>query len=188
MVFSLYCKELNPGKNFMIKNVIGRFLHALAFIVPFGKRFRPFLHRLRGVKVGKNVWISKLVYIDENHPEAISIGDNTTIGFRTTIYSHFYFGRRRKVISEKVVIGNNVFIGPHCLILPNVRIGDNVVIMGGSVISKNIPPNTMWGPAATEMISKITVPLTSEYSYDEFLNGIRPVRKRIAQEEDRQNK
>jgi acetyltransferase-like isoleucine patch superfamily enzyme len=166
----------------MIRNLIGRFLHAIAFIFPFGKNLRPFLHRMRGVKVGKNVWISKLVYIDENHPEAISIGNNTTIGFRTTIFSHFYFGSRRKVISEKVTIGNNVFIGPHCLILPNVTIGDNVVIMGGSVISKNIPPNTMWGPAATEMISRITVPLTEDYTYDEFLSGIRPLRRRIPNE------
>jgi acetyltransferase-like isoleucine patch superfamily enzyme len=166
----------------MIRNLISRFLHALAFILPFGKRLRPLLHRMRGVKVGRNVWISKLVYIDENHPEVISIGDNTTIGFRTTIFSHFYFGSRRKVISEKVIIGNNVFIGPHCLILPNVTIGDNVVIMGGSVINKNIPPNTMWGPAATEMISRITVPLTEDYTYDEFIGGIRPIRKRITKD------
>jgi acetyltransferase-like isoleucine patch superfamily enzyme len=162
----------------MVKNVIGRILHGLAFILPFGKRLRPFLHRLRGVKIGDNVWISKLVYIDENHPEAISIGNNCTIGFRTTIFSHFYFGSRRKVISEKVVIGNNVFIGPHCLILPNVTIGDNAVIMGGSVISRNVPPNTMWGPSATEMISKVTIPLTEEYTYTEFLRGIRPVRRK----------
>jgi acetyltransferase-like isoleucine patch superfamily enzyme len=168
----------------MVKNVIGRFLHALAFITPFGKKLRPFLHRLRGVKIGKNVWISKLVYIDENHPEAISIGDNSTIGFRTTIYSHFYFGARRKVISEKVIIGNNVFIGPHCLILPNVTIGDNAVIMGGSVITKNIPPNTMWGPPATELISRVTIPLTEEYTYSEFIDGIRPVRRRLPKEHD----
>jgi acetyltransferase-like isoleucine patch superfamily enzyme len=163
----------------MIKNIFSRFLHALAFILPFGKKLRPFLHRLRGVKIGSNVWISKLVYIDENHPEAISIGDNTTIGFRTTIFSHFYFGPRKTSITEKVEIGNNVFIGPHCLILPNVKIGDNAVIMGGSVITRNVPPNTMWGPAATEMISKVTIPLTEEYTYAEFLGGIRPVRKRM---------
>jgi acetyltransferase-like isoleucine patch superfamily enzyme len=171
----------------MIFNLVGRFLHACAFVLPFGKRLRPYLHKLRGVKMGKNVWISKLVYIDENHPEAISIGDNTTIGFRTTIYSHFYFGPRRKVISDKVIIGNNVFIGPHCLILPNVTIGDNVVIMGGSVITRNIPPNTMWGPPATELISRVTVPLTSEYTYDEFLGGIRPVRKRIKEQNEKNN-
>lgn len=171
----------------MLFNVVGRILHALAFILPSGKKLRPFLHRLRGVKIGKDVWISKLVYIDENHPEAITIGDHCTIGFRTTIYSHFYFGSRKKVISEKVIIGNNVFIGPHCLILPNVTIGDNVVIMGGSVISRSIPPNTMWGPPATELISRVTVPLTEEYSYSEFLNGIRPVRKKSESEKSNIN-
>lgn len=165
----------------MLKNIIGRLLHSLAFVLPFGKSLRPFLHRLRGVNVGKDVWISKLVYIDENHPEAITIGDNSTIGFRTTLMSHFYFGPRREVISEKIVIGKNVFIGPHCLILPNVTIGDNAVIMGGSVISRNIPPNTLWGPPPGGPISRITVPLNENTSYEDFVQGIRPIRKKTTQ-------
>jgi acetyltransferase-like isoleucine patch superfamily enzyme len=162
----------------MIKNFWGRLLHILAFFFPLGNNIRPTLHRLRGVKVGKNVWISKLVYIDEVHPEAVSIGDNSTIGFRTTIYAHTYFGPRKSAIEGKVIIGNNVFIGPHCLILPNVTIGDNAVIKGGSVISHNVPANSMWGPPAAQMIATVTVPLTSESSYPEFLMGLRPVRKK----------
>jgi acetyltransferase-like isoleucine patch superfamily enzyme len=161
----------------MLKNFWSRLLHLLAFFFPLGNNLRPQFHRLRGVKVGKNVWISKLVYIDEIHPEAVSIGDNSTIGFRTTIYAHTYFGPRKPGIEGKVVIGNNVFIGPHCLILPNVTIGDNAVIKGGSVISRSIPADSMWGPPAVEMIAKVTVPLTSESTYPDFLMGLRPARK-----------
>ncbi|MFO7446319.1 MAG: acyltransferase [Ignavibacteriaceae bacterium] len=127
--------------------------------------------------MGKNVWIAKFVYIDEIHPEAVTIGDNSTIGLRTTIFAHTYFGARKPVTANKIVIGNNVFIGPHCLILPNIVIGDNAVIKGGSVVSHNIPPNTLWGPPEIEMAANVTVPLTSEHTYTEFLLGLRPVRK-----------
>jgi acetyltransferase-like isoleucine patch superfamily enzyme len=133
---------------------------------------------MRGVKMGKNVWISKLVYIDEIHPECVSIGDNSTIGFRTTIYAHTYFGRRKPSIRGNVIIGKNVFIGPHCLILPNVTIGDNAVIKGGSVITHSIPANTMWGPPSAQMIARVTVPLTHDKTYTDFVMGLRPVKKK----------
>jgi len=168
----------------MIKNVIGRILHTIAFVVPFGSSLRPALHRMRGVRIGKNVWISKYVYLDENHPECISIGDNSTIGFRSTVFAHTYFGPRLKNNPDKVVIGNNVFIGPHCLILANVTIGDNCVIKGGTVVTRNVPPNTMLAMPSPEAIATLTVPLTSEHSYEEFVKGIKPIRKKIIKQKE----
>jgi len=162
----------------MLKNIISRILHTIAFIVPFGKTLRPALHRMRGVSIGKNVWISKYVYLDEIHPECISIGDNSTIGFRSTIFAHTYFGPRIKNNPDKVSIGKNVFIGPHCLILANVTIGDNCVIKGGTVVTRNVPSNTLYGMPNAEPLANLTVPLTSEFGYDEFVKGIRPLRKK----------
>jgi acetyltransferase-like isoleucine patch superfamily enzyme len=163
----------------MLRKSYGNLLHTLAFFLPFGYSLRPFLHKLRGVKIGRNVWISKYVYIDDTHPECVTIGDNTTIGLRTTIFAHVYFGPPRKSNTEKVVIGKNVYIGPHCLILPNVSIGDNAVIKGGTVVSKNIPSGTMWGTPSAELIARVSVPLTSVNSYEEFVQGLRPVKKNI---------
>jgi acetyltransferase-like isoleucine patch superfamily enzyme len=160
----------------MAKRIINQLLQFLSFFMPFGGIARPFLHKLRGVKIGKNVWISKYVYIDENHPNAVTIGDNSTIGIRTSIIAHFYFGAYQKDNYHPVTIGNNVYIGPHCLILPNVAIGDNCVIQGGTVVSRNVPPNTMLGTAAPKAIARVTVPLTPSSSYNEFVIGLRPVR------------
>ena len=42
-----------------------------------------------------------------------------------------------------VNIGNNVFVGASTTILPGVNIGDNVVIGAGSVVSKDIPSNSV---------------------------------------------
>lgn len=160
----------------MIKNIRNRLLLLAAFFLPMGKTLRPRIHKMRGMKIGKNVWISKLVYLDELHPEDISIGDNSTIGFRTSIYTHLYFGPRQKKSSGKVIIGKNVYIGPHCLILPNVKIGDNAVIKGGTVVTRNVPANMLWGLPNAGPIAEVTTPLTSEHSYDEFVKGLRPLR------------
>lgn len=162
----------------MIKNLFNRFLHKLAFIFPGGWSVRPWLHRIRGVKIGKDVWISQLVYIDELHPEAVSIGDNSSIGIRTSIITHLYWGGRQENKHGEVVIEKNVFIGPHCLILPNVRIGEGAVIKGGTVITRNIPPRTFWGTPSPEPIAKVNIPLTHQHSYEEFVQGLKFIPKR----------
>jgi acetyltransferase-like isoleucine patch superfamily enzyme len=138
---------------------------------------RPWLHRVRGVKIGKNVWISQLVYIDEIHPEMVTIGDNSTIGLRTSIIAHLYWGGRKQTEHGQVVIENNVFVGPHCVILPNVRIGQGAVIKGGTVVTRDVPPFTFWGIPSGEPLARVTVPLTWEHSYEEFVKGLKPIRR-----------
>ena len=161
----------------MLRNIFNRFLHKLAYISPSGATLRPWLHRLRGAKIGKNVWISQFVYIDELHPEAVTIKDNSTIGLRTSIFTHIYWGPRKVNYNDgKVIIEKNVFIGPHCVILPNVCIGEGAVIKAGSVVTKDVPSYTLWGPPPSGALGRVTVPLTSEHNYEEFVRGLKPIR------------
>jgi len=163
----------------MLLNFRNRVLHKLSVILPGGYTIRPGLHRLRGVRIGKNVWISQKVYIDELHPKAVSIGDNCTIGLRTSIFTHLYWGPRKLSDAySEVVIEKNVFIGPHCLIMPGVKIGEGSVIKGGSVLTRNVPPYTFWGPPPTRPLAQITVSLTPEQTYEEFVRGLRPIREK----------
>jgi acetyltransferase-like isoleucine patch superfamily enzyme len=138
---------------------------------------RPWLHKLRGVEIGKDVWIAQLVYIDEIHPEMVTIGDNSTVGLRTSIFAHMYWGGRRESCG-RVIIEKDVFIGPHCLILPNVRIGQGAVIKGGTVVTRDVPPFTFWGLPQAGPLARVTIPLTWEYSYEEFVKGLRPIRRK----------
>ena len=162
----------------MTINFLQRFLSKLAFILPGGFSIRPWLHKLRGVRIGENVWISQYVYIDELHPEAIIIDDNCTVGLRTTIFSHLYWGKRMSTsMSGQVHIEKNVYIGPHCVILPNVQIGEGSVIKAGTVVSKNVPAYTLYGAVPAIPLGRVTVPLTLEHSYEEFVQGLRPIHR-----------
>ena len=166
------------GNRLMSHGIFQRFLNRLAFFMPGGYSVRPLIHKLRGVHIGKDVWISQFVYIDEIHPDAVTIGDNASIGLRSSIFTHFYWGpKRAHQHVGPVHIGNDVFIGPHCVILPNVRIGSGAVVQAGSVISRNIPPNMFFGPPRPGPIAKITVPLTHDSSYLAFIRGLRPIKK-----------
>jgi heptaprenylglycerol acetyltransferase len=157
----------------MIAILFNRLLHKVAFVIPGGGSLRPWLHRLRGVRIGKDVWIAQFVYIDELHPEEITIGDNCTIGLRTSIFSHFYWGPRKPHSNGKVEIEKDVFIGPHCVILPNVKIGEGAVIKAGTVVNRNVPPHSFWGTPPAGLLGVATVPLTAAHTYAEFVRGMR---------------
>jgi acetyltransferase-like isoleucine patch superfamily enzyme len=159
--------------------IISRILQRLAYYSPGGYRIRPMLQKLRGVHIGENVWISQMVYIDEIHPEAITICKNCSIGLRTSIIAHIYWGPRKKSNAYKeVVIEKDVYIGPHCLILPGVHIGEGSVIKGGAVLTRNVPAHTFWGAPESGPLGKATIPLTNAYSYNQFVNGLRPFRRK----------
>lgn len=163
--------------NRLFNAILARF----ARICPGGYSLRPALHRLRGVHLGTRVWISQDVYIDELYPEAVTIGSNVTIGIRTSIFTHFHWGPRRAEGGYKPVqIGDNAFIGPHCVILPGVVIGEGAVVKAGSVVSSNIPPRVFWGAPSGRPLAKVTVPLIPESGYEEFVRGLRPFSQRPA--------
>ena len=94
------------------------------------------------IEVGDNFYINNNgIFVD---PGKITIGDNVFIGpccgFYTAI--HPINAEWRNKLYEKaepITIGNDVWFGGHCCVLPGVTIGSNVVIGAGSVVSRDIP-------------------------------------------------
>lgn len=93
-----------------------------------------------GIKLGENTAVAFMVMMDILHPERIRIGNNTIVGYNTTILTHEYLIDEYRL--GDVWIGDDVMIGANTTILPGVTIGDRAVVGAGSVVTKDVPPDT----------------------------------------------
>lgn len=104
--------------------------------------------RLRsgGAVIGERVHIfdGAGAYIDYDFAHLLTVGHHVTIS-PSKILMHdasmgFELGAARV---GKITIGDYVFIGVGCTILPNVTIGSKVVVGAGSVVTEDIPDNSV---------------------------------------------
>lgn len=122
-----------------------------------------------GLVIGDNVAIKKGAYISARNA-LFRIGDNSFIGVNAwlggkgnieigqnsmisincvlvssnhdylNIAVPYYYGPE---VAEDIKIGTNVWIGSQSVVLPGVEIGDGSVVGAGSIVTRDIPPNTM---------------------------------------------
>lgn len=147
----------------LIRGIANRFLQFIARYSPGSRSLRIFFHRLRGVSIGKNVFIGTDTLIDTSHPHLVSIGNRVVLGIRCVIIAHFdnieldYVHKNTKYISVR--IEDDVFIGPGVIIMPNVKIGTGSVVMAGSVVTHSVPPNTMVQGNPAHPVARCGIPL-----------------------------
>ena len=101
---------------------------------------------------GKNVHFGKSVYaaysltlVDDTH---IYVGDHTMIAPNVTLTTatHAVLPEKREQglqCNFPIRIGRNCWLGTGVIVLPGVTIGDNSVIGAGSVVTHDIPANTV---------------------------------------------
>jgi serine acetyltransferase len=145
-----------------------RLLQHLARIMPGARTFRVSLHRARGVRIGKGVWIGYDVILDTSRPYLITIEDGSSIGMRVTVIAHF-----RE--SEGVKIEQDAFVGPGVIILPNVVVGRGAVVTAGSVVTQSVPPMTVVQGNPAVPIAKCGIPLGEHVSLKEFSRRLKPL-------------
>ena len=160
----------------LLRRILNRLLHSAARTLPGSESLRPALHRWRGVSVGRHVFIGDEVYLENEYPECIEIGDSSEIGLRTVILAHLRGPGR-------VVIGRNVWIGACCLVASasgrTLTIGDGAVIAGASVITADVGERAFIRAPVAAPAAIAQVPLATS-TYQEFLRGLRPIRNREA--------
>jgi acetyltransferase-like isoleucine patch superfamily enzyme len=137
-------------------------LHGLAAKVPLPSVAAK-LHRMRGVKVGKDVFIGDNVHIDLLHPELVTIEDYASIGMRTMIFAHAsswspFLSTVYPRKTAAVTIGKGCWIAPCCIILPGVTIGENSVVGSGSIVLKEVKPYTVVAGNPARYIKNIDHP------------------------------
>lgn len=110
----------------------------------------------KNITVGKNVFInSGCCFQDQG---GIEIGDDVQIGHAVvlaTINHGLAPEKRHDMYFEPIKIGNRVWIGSNSTILPGITIGDGAVIAAGSVVTKDVPANTIVGGVPARVIKSV---------------------------------
>ncbi|HWG90678.1 MAG TPA: acyltransferase [Candidatus Thermoplasmatota archaeon] len=117
-------------------------LMALARVSPSLKLKRG-LYRLMGARVGRHAAVGLEVTFDIFYPELIEIGDNSIVGFSSTLLCHEYLVKEYR--TGPIRIGRDVTIGANTTILPGVTIGDGATVSAMSLVNRDIPPGEFWG-------------------------------------------
>lgn len=110
--------------------------------------------------VGKNVLMDDSTYVMAH--ERIEIGKNVKIAAFCFIcdFNHKFSDGKISVIDQgydtkPVIIEDNVWVGTHSIILPGVTIGRGSVIGAGSVVTKNIPKDSVAVGNPARVVKKI---------------------------------
>ncbi len=99
-------------------------------------RFKNWLYRRMGIKVGNHVAVGLEATMDIFFPELITIEDEAIIGYGTTILAHEYLQREYR--TGPVLIGCGAVVGAKSLILPGVTVAPGTVISAMSLVNRDV--------------------------------------------------
>jgi maltose O-acetyltransferase len=117
------------------------------------------------VQVGSNFYCNFDCIILDSAP--VRIGDNCLLAPGVQIYTDTHplnpkfrknilkvdpFDEHYFELAKPITIGNGCWIGGRAIICPGVRIGDNVVVGAGSVVTKDVPSNVVVGGNPAKII------------------------------------
>lgn len=144
----------------------------------------------KGVSIGEGTFIRdpKSFHCDLTRCASITIGSNVYFNLNTSIIAHDETAKVFRLkyhdwlpSNGRIVIGNNIVFARNVTVLKGVSIGDNCIIGFGSVVTKDIPPNSV----AVGVPAKVICTLDEYYqkrqkkSLEESFEYARSIQKRF---------
>ncbi len=138
----------------IIRKIAERFTTQINGNIKFGKDFKHDLFcrvLARGqnatIIIGDDVGISTNVMVIADCGGTIKIGNHVLIASNVVIRAaNHNYKKRSELIKNQghtsgtIIIGDDVWIGSNAVILPNVNIGNGVVVAAGAVVTKDVDP------------------------------------------------
>ncbi len=137
--------------------LIRALVHHLGNVLRAG---RTWYFRRTGIKIGKRTMISLGAKLDVRRGR-ITIGNDCVITYGSVILSHDGAARLLRPEHDgegEVIIGDNVFVGVHAIILPNVIIGNNSVVAAGAVVTKDVAGGVVVAGNPARVIKEVSRP------------------------------
>jgi acetyltransferase-like isoleucine patch superfamily enzyme len=108
-------------------------------------------------QLGKNVFINHgCTFLDLG---GIVIEDEVLVGPKVSLITenHPVAPEQRKMLDlKRIILKRNCWIGANAVILPGVTVGVNSVVAAGSVVTKDVPDNTVVAGVPARVIKKVT--------------------------------
>ena len=109
------------------------------------------------ISVGRNVFINQnCTFYDLG---GLAIADDVMIGPNVSLITSGHpiepSQRRACVVAKPIVIERNVWIAAGAIIIGGVTVGENSVVAAGSVVTRDVPPNTLVGGNPARIIRSI---------------------------------
>lgn len=141
----------NPRVREIMKELFGKKIDVSTTLIP------PFYTDFgRNTTIGKNCMIQQCcTFFDRG---GITIGNNVAIAPKVNLITlnHDYApDNRDATYCKPIILEDNVWVGINTTILPGVVVGKNAVIAAGSIVTKDVPPNTIVGGNPARVLKKI---------------------------------
>ncbi len=142
-------------------------INSSPFANPIGGNERSYFQVLENARlsIGNRVSMSN---VSITASKSITLGNGVMLGAGVCIFDTDFhsinvygrvgrrFGTQEEVRAAAIVLEENVFVGTRAIILKGVVVGSNSVISAGSVVTKSIPSNEIWGGNPAKFIRKVT--------------------------------
>lgn len=148
-----------------LRGALNRILQVAARFAPGATTLRVYIHRWRGVRIGRDVWIGYDSIIETSNPQLVTMQDRSSVGIRATIIAHM----REK---RGVVIEEDASIGPGAIVLPGVVVGRGSVVTAGSVVTQSVPPMTVVQGNPAKPVARVGVILSQGTTLKQFARGL----------------
>ena len=113
-----------------------------------------------GLKIGKRCFLGDEVLIDLY--DSVKFEDDVTLAQRVLVLTHTNVGYKDHPLqkyfpksSKPVVFKKGSFVGANSTILPGVTIGERSFIAAGSVVTTNVPKESVYGGIPAKLIRKL---------------------------------
>lgn len=149
--------------------------------------------RSKGVEIGEGCIFrgQRTARIDISRPEMVTIGNNVDMNMHFQVLthdwgSHVFRGKYHDLVNScaPVNIGSNIYFGTNVIVLKGITIGDNCIIGAGSIVTHDIPSNSV----ATGSPCRVVCSLRDYYEkrkrlgLAEAMERVRRIRKRYGRD------
>jgi len=139
-------------KNELVKQLLGYLPKELEIVTPFYCDYGKNIH------LGNNVFINSLCYFMDGAD--ITLGNHVFVGPYCGFYTASHplnYARRNKGLEKAlpIVVGDNCWFGANVSVMPGVNIGSGCVIAAGSVVTKDMPKNSMIAGVPAKVVKNI---------------------------------